>query len=441
MCDTLVALPSSTAHGHMILAKNSDRETNEAQNITFQPALTHEAGSTVKTTYLEIPQVEKTAAVLLSRPFWMWGAEMGVNEYGVAIGNEAVFTSEKYEKTGLTGMDLLRLALERSESASEARQVIIDLLTEYGQGGNCGHTKKFYYHNSFIIADAREAFILETAGAFWAMKQVEQSTSISNSLTITDDYTELHPQLAEGGSRIDFSRKFSAKIVTGIGKGRERCDLTRSLLNRDSGTITASDMMQYLRTHTEEPYRPGDDNLSQICMHAGSQISSQTTGSMVAVLQKNMPPLIYLTGTAAPCLNIFKPHVLLKGMQSYIEKTGDLYGSATDRADEATLWWQGEAIHRRALENYPFLASLWQEVFLTVENRIVSQVEKAYREHEPIHLYHLCIEQTEKALQETRKGVEFLKESWRTMKHKRDTGWRFSSFRARKNKEARFRLS
>lgn len=62
-------------------------------------------------TYIEIPQVEKTYAVILSKPAWMWGAEMGANECGVCIGNEAVWTKlngPDDEVERLLGMDLLR---------------------------------------------------------------------------------------------------------------------------------------------------------------------------------------------------------------------------------------------------------------------------------------------------------------------------------------------
>ena len=52
-----------------------------------------------------------THAVVLSKPAWMWGAEMGANELGVCIGNEAVWTkvnSANDAEEKLLGMDLVR---------------------------------------------------------------------------------------------------------------------------------------------------------------------------------------------------------------------------------------------------------------------------------------------------------------------------------------------
>jgi hypothetical protein len=139
----------------------------------------------LRCTWIEIPQVPETCAVLLSRPFWMWGAEMGANQHGVVIGNEAVFTSEPYAKTGLTGMDLLRLALERSATAKEAVETITRLLETHGQGGGCGHEdRRFTYHNSFIVADPTGAFVLETAGRRWVTEAVQGARTISNALSI-----------------------------------------------------------------------------------------------------------------------------------------------------------------------------------------------------------------------------------------------------------------
>src|SRR5687767_14727661 len=111
MCDTMLAPPSATATGAMLFAKNSDRQRNEAQNVEYFPRRDHQAGTSLRCTYIEIPQAARTHAVLLCRPFWMWGAEMGANELGVVIGNEAVRArSAPPETPALIGMDLLRLA-------------------------------------------------------------------------------------------------------------------------------------------------------------------------------------------------------------------------------------------------------------------------------------------------------------------------------------------
>jgi len=86
MCDTLVALPNSTSNKTLLFAKNSDRDPNEAQFPVIFEGGNHSSNEKVKCTYIEIPQAARTYKILLSKPFWMWGGEMGANEYGVVIG-------------------------------------------------------------------------------------------------------------------------------------------------------------------------------------------------------------------------------------------------------------------------------------------------------------------------------------------------------------------
>ena len=90
MCDTIVALGSATEEGFTFFGKNSNREPDEVQNILIVPRKKYDLNETVQCTYLTIPQISETARVLLCQPFWMFGAEMGANEYGVVIGNEAI---------------------------------------------------------------------------------------------------------------------------------------------------------------------------------------------------------------------------------------------------------------------------------------------------------------------------------------------------------------
>jgi len=143
MCDTFIAMHNVTSDGSVIFGKNSDREPNEAQILEFHPSQDYSENEKIRCTYLEIPQVKQTHAVLLCRPFWMWGSEMGANEKGVVIGNEAVWTRMPLIRNGgLTGMDILRLALERSLTAAKALETIIQLLADHEQGGICGYEDK-----------------------------------------------------------------------------------------------------------------------------------------------------------------------------------------------------------------------------------------------------------------------------------------------------------
>jgi secernin len=280
MCDTFVALADATLDGSVIFGKNSDRPEGEIQDVVTFPAQTYSQGQHVQCTYIQVPQVERTYAVILSKPRWMWGAEMGANECGVVIGNEAVWTNQPYQSTGLLGMDLVRLGLERGETAFVALQVIIDGLEQYGQGGNCAEHFSFTYHNSFLIADRKEAWVLETAGKYWVAERVTQGTrSISNNLSIRSAGDFRHPDVvrdvvAQGRckseSNFDFAKFFSDGGVEDSLSPYSREGRVRSLCQMHQGKFTIDTAKLILRDHQ------GD-----VCMHGqfetrGSQISRLT---------------------------------------------------------------------------------------------------------------------------------------------------------------------
>jgi hypothetical protein len=74
------------------------------------PPVRADGARTLRTTYLEIDQVPDRRGVILSKPAWCWGAEMGINDAGVAIGNEAIFSRLVSRRKALLGMDLVRIS-------------------------------------------------------------------------------------------------------------------------------------------------------------------------------------------------------------------------------------------------------------------------------------------------------------------------------------------
>jgi dipeptidase len=323
MCDSVVVVRSDG----VLFAKNSDRDPNEAQLPEWHPARDHPPGAPVRCTWIEIPQVPHTRAVLLSRPFWMWGAEMGTNEDGVTIGNEAVFTRQPYARVGLTGMDLVRLALERASSARGAVDVIVELLERHGQGGGCGHERRrFTYHNSFLVADPGGAYVLETAGRHHAIEAVEGVRAISNGLTI--------PGFTQHGD----------PLRTRVSRCRARRHRVEALAAHARGT---GDLMRVLRDHGEGNAAPVYSWLTGAmgapCMHAGGVVAaSQTTASWVARLGPS-GVTHWVTGTAAPCVGLFKP--------VRVDTPVDLGRAPGDREDGASLWWRHERLHRRVMRD------------------------------------------------------------------------------------------
>ena len=300
MCDTFIALPPATKDGSVIFAKNSDRPAGEGQGIRVYPAAHYAAGEVLQCTYIEIPEVERTHAVLLSQIDWMWGAEMGANESGVVIGNQAVWTRVPPGPPALLGMDLVRLGLERGATARQALDVIVSLLEEFGQGGPCAENDPgLAYDNSFLIADIHEAWVLETAARLWVAERVPRGVrNISNRLSIRARYDLGRQDLAheahllgfpcDDGS-VNFAACFSVAPVDPDPGSREAWGAR--LLARNDGGITPEIMMDILRHHE-----------SGICMHGGFE----TTASMVSRLSPGGEATHWLTDGPNPCRASFR---------------------------------------------------------------------------------------------------------------------------------------
>lgn len=368
MCDTVVVTAQATRDGVTLFGKNSDREPNEAHHLLHVPAGKHSSGERVRCTYIDIPQVKQTYAALLAKPFWIWGAEMGVNEHGLAIGNEAIFSKEPAErKPSLLGMDLLRLALERAATAREAVSVITELLSEYGQGGNHGFSHSTYYHNSFLIADPAEAWVLETVGRNWAAKQVRGVYAISNGLTIESDWDLASPHLVQhaidrgwckGRHEFSFARCYSDVLYTRFSQSRERRACNLRTLARDAAKSSVASLIAALRSHGEpaaDEWRP-DRGLTTwtVCMHAGfgPVRNSQTTGSMVSYLHPQRP-VHFVTATSAPCTSIFKPVWVDAAWGDSAPSGGSTRRlDPTGTFDDASLFWQHERLQRATLLDY-----------------------------------------------------------------------------------------
>lgn len=292
MCDTLVAKDLAT--GEWYFAKNSDRDIDEPQVIQYcdpQEGLTTPTQIEQRSYYNnnQYPTLLKaseelslTNRALICRPAWIWGAEMGINEKGVAIGNEAVFARRSSSKRGLLGMDILRLTLHAASTAKEALEIIVALLKRWGQGGNGSYSGRLHYHNSFLMVDGKEAYILESVNARWVGRQIEEIASISNAYTIEEDYT-LADEITLR-QRPNFKRTYASRLHLPFTQGNHRQQTTYNLAKQRGANWES--MLSVLR-HNEGGVENFDHSMRSVCMDAKGLVKSRTTASMVAKWTSN----------------------------------------------------------------------------------------------------------------------------------------------------------
>eukprot|EP00127_Corallochytrium_limacisporum_P007332 Clim_evm19s247 gene=Clim_evmTU19s247 len=428
-CDTFAVRGSAISEDDIVLifGKNSDRHMNEEHEVLLCDGSEngrYDTQGEIRCTYRTVPErVDHNGTrkapyrTLVCKPKWMWGAEMGANEHGLVMGNEAVFTTEPEVTDGaaakvLTGMDLLRLAIERAKTAKQAVQTIVDLLVEYGQGGDCGFPANghhFYYHNSYLIADSDcEFWVLETAGKEYAAKRLDPETvqvkAISNALHLTTN-NDLESPGAKGKN---FAGTFLRWTESFGGQGywrqtRAECRLHTLLETsqslRASFTAVPSSLnavLATMRDHQPSPgasllspfslslqaqrqaatgedgpgdaYDPRDGPLTKtICCHQTKSLpglpirSSQTTGALISVLLKNGRMVHYVTSSAAPCCSVFKPIFIPKEDEDFqaLQKILLDYAyppvastSSGSKDKPLTLWQEMEEVHRAIMLDF-----------------------------------------------------------------------------------------
>ena len=362
-CDTLVLTSKITANKQNTLCKNSDRPLGEAQPLCFYE------------------RSEGKYAVLGSRPYWMDGFEMGANEKGLFIGNEAEGSRmPKETEEGITGMAMLRTALEKAATAREAIDVISALLKEHGQNANAHTTMDRRYENTFILCDPEEAWVMETAGREWAAKKVEVFAAVSNCYQITDDYdlcSEGMEQLVTDnrwlrpGEKVNFAKAFTAPAD----RQRNSVARMRRMQKLVTEKMTVKDMQKIFRDHFEgelnEP-RFGScyGNFTTICMHAltGGIDSSQTAAGMIMSYDERWK-YKFLWAAGLPCLSVYIPLYWVDPEKKPM-KVPECMSLGGEKYDPTSLWW--------TMEHLSALVSVDEEQFGMPVRESLRKLEKGF---------------------------------------------------------------
>jgi secernin len=317
MCDTVcVRRPDG-----MLFAKSSDRPVDEAQVLRWIGRRSP-GGGAVRATHVPVPD-GGAAALLGSQPTWMWGLEHGVNEHGVAVGNEKVWTVDDPHAApaALLGMDLVRLGLERGRTADDALDAMVALLEAHGQGGSGEEHADEPYWSSFLVVDGGGGWVLETSGRSWVAQPVGDGTAISNRLTLSTGWTRSSAEVAAGA---DWDARRAPDVPTGIAD--HRLAATRATVARGA-LLAPADAVAMLRDHGTGPWGapgaplgavppPPDDVHDDwsgvtVCMHLrGYQC---TTASMVADLPASGDaPVRVWASLGTPCTGVFLPVAVLR---------------------------------------------------------------------------------------------------------------------------------
>lgn len=443
MCDLMVAMPDATKSGNVIFGKNSDRPARECQVLHYSRGGKKEIIKQINCSYVTVPDAEETLSTFGCRPYWCWGYETGMNEAGVVGGNAAIYTrsrwlAENRETPGLTGMDLLRLGLERGATAGEAVNIITDLLEEYGQWGSAVQGKNHEegsYENSFLIADRSEAWVLETSGKRWIAEKITKGVrAISNQPSIRNKWTrsseDIEAFARENGwwekenNHFDFAYIYGDHEHYSRQVSHIRWRRSSDLLQQNFGKIDIQTIMAILRDHYEDTFLDGPQfhpylpDFLTLCMHdspAKFTWGNTATSVVVELSRKNdYPPPIWLA-YLPPCSSIYIPFFLNAQVPEVVTKTGKAglnvfqpEEAPTDEFDPDSLWWRLNRLVEEIATHPGHRIKEVRKQFDPLEKQFMTLIESNGNSLSSEDKTKIMQQQVKKVL----KGIEAIEKAW-----------------------------
>ncbi|NYG55373.1 hypothetical protein [Nocardioides perillae] len=338
MSDSLV----SVGDDGVLVAAGVAGTPDDAQVLRWYPALDHDladpADRAVTPGDGRVAQVARTHALLLSQPWWSWGAETGANEHGVVVvRTPAAVKARVRGGDALGSRDLVRLALERGADRREAAEHLVTLLEEHGQGGD-GRGEA---GTAYVVADREGATVVETAGRAHATAEVDGTRALSGGLTIPDFAAAHADRRAERRLLVTQRRTRGEAYLATLGEGAD-----------GAGADPVGRLTTALRDHGPKSrglgphYRRRAGAVGGACMHAGGLLSStQTVSAWVSDL-RGPAGLHWATGTSTPCTSVFVP--LRVDDPAPLDPVDPPLGQ---EYDGRYLWWRHERLHRLALRD------------------------------------------------------------------------------------------
>lgn len=341
--DMLAAFPRATRGGDTLFGHNCHRAAGEGLRLVRVAGRGFAPGECVRTDTLVLPQVRRTWTVLAGRCPGQWGYPHGVNEHGVSIGLSTIRTKRREPAIGLTGPDLVRLGLERGGSARQAVDAITDLASRQGQG-----MAEAGIDSAFLVADGREAFVIEMFGRYWAVQRAGVVRAVSAICHLRQDWDHLAHGLSElaiqsgwwpaNGSKLDFAG------AVGRGSEEDRDALRRwgratLLLERDNGQLDRRLVRLILADHFEDGAEEAEN--SALCRHESNSPAWRTAASFLTQTRPDgMLPVVWYS-FGPPCRSVYFPLFL----------TGELpmeYQRASSRITELPNPEETDPVEQRA---------------------------------------------------------------------------------------------